>query len=509
MLLKKKSHQRYLRFTNKSISWRWICILLFFTVTFSTIVSAQITGNPIPEPIAKSKLSVGLQKVVKIPDSGIGQNPSAQLNLLAAAGDSSGRLFVNDTRGQLYVIINGTASVYMDLKSLVGAGFRDQSQQGFSYFAFHPDFATNGRFYTVDAQNKDTGTPDFPVTKTIVDSHKNPIESSHHDVIREWTATDPAANTFSGTVREILRIEQPYPDHNVGQLAFNPNAKQDDADYGILYIATGDGGSDGFPISRTDPIDNAQDLSTPLGKILRIDPLGSNSANGKYGIPADNPFVNNGNSGTLGEIWAYGLRNPHRFSWDTGGEGKMLIADIGQAFIEEVNLGKKGANYGWPAREGTFLTDRNNENVIFALPANDADFNYTYPVAQYQHSIPPGTVGFYGISIAGGFVYRGSAIPELVGQYVFADFANDGRFFHVPVDDLVDGKQAKIQELRLSEGNQERSFPQIVGNSKSEARFGIDEQRELYVTSKSDGKVRKIVPPSNYLYSFSRIFYTW
>ncbi len=474
-----------------SFSWRWLCIILFFTVTFSTIVSAQITQNPIPEPIEKSNISLALAELVKIPDSG-GDQPSAQLNLLAAAGDGTGRLFVNDTRGKLYLIIDSSASVYMDFQSLVGAGFRG-SQQGFSYFAFHPDFATNGRFYTVDAENKDTGTPDFPVTKTIFDRNNNIIESSHHDVIREWTASDPTANTFSGTGREILRIEQPYGDHNVGQLAFNSNAKQGDADYGLLYIATGDGGSDGFPVGRTDHLDNAQDLNTPLGKILRIDPLGSNSTNGKYGIPGDNPFVNNGNASTLGEIWAYGLRNPHRFSWDTGGDGKMLIADIGQAFIEEVNLGKKGANYGWPDREGTFSTDRNNENVIFELPANDADFNYTYPVAQYEHNIPQNTVGFYGIAIAGGFVYRGATIPELVGQYVFADFANDGRFFHVPVDNLIDGGQAQVKELRLFDGDRERTFLEIVGNPRSEARFGIDEQRELYVTSKSDGKVRKIV----------------
>ncbi|MBO3459878.1 PQQ-dependent sugar dehydrogenase [Aetokthonos hydrillicola Thurmond2011] len=493
MLSKSDNKRRISNYIKEFISWPWFCLILFLTVTFSTIAFAQITTNPIPDPIVKSGLAVGLQEIVKIPDSGSADQPSAQLNLLANAKDGSGRSFVNDTHGKLYIIINGVASVYLDLKSVVGAGFRDNSQQGFSYFAFHPQFATNGLFYTVHAENKDTGTPDFPVIKTVVDNNKNVIASSHHDVIREWTASDPTANTFSGTFRELIRIEQPYGDHNLGQLAFNPNANPGDADYGMLYIATGDGGSDGFPVGRTDPLDNAQDLSTPLGKILRIDPLGNNSANGKYGIPSDNPFVNSGNSATLGEIWAYGLRNPHRFSWDTGGDGKMLISDIGQAFIEEVNLGKKGANYGWPDREGTFLTDRNNINVIFPLPANDVDFNYTYPVAQYEHDIPPDAVGFYGIAIAGGFVYRGSVIPELVGQYIFADFANDGRFFNVPVDNLIDGQQATINELRLFDGTQERSFLQIVGNSRSEARFGIDEQRELYVTSKSDGKVRKIV----------------
>ena len=476
----------------------WTCCAIFAFSLFSSISLAQIAVNPIPASIEKSKLSVGFEEIVKIPDSGGQENPSARLNLLTHAGDGSRRLFVNDMRGKLYVIIDSKATVYMDVKRLVGRGFHDESgQQGFSYFAFHPEFAQNGIFYTVTSEDKDTGTPDFPVTKTIFNNKGEQIESSHHDVIREWKAVNPAAKRFSGTMREILRIEEPYSDHNTGQLVFNPNAKPGDADYGMLYIAVADGGSDGFPVSHTDPLDNGQDLGTPLGKILRIDPLGNNSANGKYGIPADNPFVDDrvlGDSKTLGEIWAYGLRNPHRFSWDTGGEGKMLIVDTGQAFIEEVNLGNKAANYGWSRREGTWRIEKDKENVLYELPDSDRDFHYTYPVAQYDHDIPAGVKDFYGIAIAGGFVYRGTAIPELVGQYVFADFGSDGRFFHVPVDELVDGKQATIKELRLFEGKKERSFLKMVGKSRTDVRFGIDEAGELYVTSKQDGKVRKIVP---------------
>ena len=497
-----------MRIINKSTFPYWICSVFFAVLAFASICSAQITKNPIPELIEKSKLSVGLEEVVKIPDSGSDkdENKAARLNLLIAPGDGSGRLFVNDMRGKLYVIVDCTATVYMDVKSLVGKGFHDQSgQQGFSYWVFHPEFAKNGIFYTVTSENKDTGMPDFPATQPIFNNKGKRIASSHHDVIREWKATNPSANTFSGTMREILRIEEPYPDHNTGQLAFNPNAKPGDADYGMLYIAVADGGSDGFPVSDTDPLDNGQNLGTPLGKILRIKPLGNNSTNGKYGIPGDNPFVDDGDPKTLGEIWAYGLRNPHRFSWDTGGDGKMLIIDTGQAFIEEVNLGLKGANYGWGEREGTWVIDENNENVIYELPDNDRDFNYTYPVAQYDHDIPPGVTEFYGIAIAGGFVYRGIGIPELVGQYIFADFGSDGRFFHVPVDELVEGKQATIKELRLFEGKKERSFLEIVGKKRTDVRFGIDEAGELYVTSKQDGKVRKIVPSPESINSQSKI----
>jgi len=497
-----------MRIINKFTFPYWICSVFFAVLAFASISSAQITKNPIPELIEKSKLSVGLEEVVKIPDSGSDkdENKAARLNLLIAPGEGSGRLFVNDMRGKLYVIVDCTATVYMDVKSRVGKGFHDQSgQQGFSYFVFHPEFAKNGIFYTVTSENKDTGMPDFPANQPIFNNKGKRIASSHHDVIREWKATNPSANTFSGTMREILRIEEPYPDHNTGQLAFNPNAKPGDADYGMLYIAVADGGSDGFPVSNTDPLDNGQNLGTPLGKILRIKPLGNNSTNGKYGIPADNPFVDDGDPKTLGEIWAYGLRNPHRFSWDTGGDGKMLIIDTGQAFIEEVNLGLKGANYGWGEREGTWVIDENNENVIYELPDNDRDFNYTYPVAQYDHDIPPGVTEFYGIAIAGGFVYRGIGIPELVGQYIFADFGSDGRFFHVPVDELVEGKQATIKELRLFEGKKERSFLEMVGKKRTDVRFGIDEAGKLYVTSKQDGKVRKIVPSPESINSQSKI----
>ncbi|OKH45962.1 sugar dehydrogenase [Calothrix sp. HK-06] len=471
-----------------------ICLLIISILAFSSISQAQII-DPIPEKIEKSKLAVGLQEVAQIPKSGTGRERVPRLNFLTHAGDGSGRLFVNDMRGKLYVIINGKASLYLNFKNLVCSGFSyDTSQQGFSYFAFHPEFAKNGILYTVHSEDKNNRIPDFPVIKKITDNKGNTIESSHHDVILEWKAANPAANTFTGTFREIMRIEQPYEDHNTGQLGFNPNAKPGDTDYGMLYIALADGGSNGFPVSDTDPLDNAQDLSTPLGKILRINPFGNNSANGKYGIPQDNPFVNDRNPKTLGEIWAYGLRNPHRFSWDMGSDRKMLIVDTGQAFIEEVNLGIKGANYGWGNREGTWVIDERNENVLFPLPKDDGKYGYTYPVAQYSHHIPKDYPGFYGIAITGGYVYRGKAIPELVGQYIFADFGNDARFFHVPVDELVNGKQAKIKELRLFDGKQEATFLQIIGSKRSDVRFGTDEEGEIYVTSKSDGKVRKVIP---------------
>jgi hypothetical protein len=131
---------------------------------------------------------------------------------------------------------------------------------------------------------------------------------------------------------------------------------------------------------------------------------------------------------------------------------------------------------------------------LFPLPKNDHSYGYTYPVAQYDHDIPPKTEGTYAIAIAGGYVYRGKAISELVGQYIFADFGHDGRFFHVPVDELINGKQAKIKELRLFDGDREASFLDIIGEDRSHVRIGLDEAGEIYVTSKRDGKIRKFIP---------------
>ncbi|BAY82864.1 hypothetical protein NIES267_23490 [Calothrix parasitica NIES-267] len=378
----------------------------------------------------------------------INPGPSDLKNSL---GDGSDRLFVNDMRGKLYVINNGKVDLYMNFQNLVCSGFSYQTnQQGFGYFAFHPDFANNGLFYTVHTEDKNNRIADFTIKKRIFDNENKTIESSHHDVILEWKANNPAANYFTGRFREIMRVEEPYEDHNVGQLGFNPNAKPGDNDYGMLYIALADGGSDGFPVSETDPLDNGQNLNTPLGKILRINP-----------------------------------------------NGKMLAADTGQAFIEEVNLIVKGSNYGWGNREGTWVIKEDNENELFDLPENDARYNYTYPVAQYDRDIPAYYEGFYAIAITGGYLYRGKAIPELVGEYIFADFGSDARFFHVPVDELVNGKQAQIKELRLFDGQKSASFLEIIGSKRSDVRFGIGEDKEIYVTSKSDGKVRKLVSVKN------------
>ncbi|MGW8367712.1 MAG: PQQ-dependent sugar dehydrogenase, partial [Gammaproteobacteria bacterium] len=191
---------------------------------------------------------------------------------------------------------------YLDLAAAIGPAFRfSHSQQGFSYVAFHPDFLTNGRFYTVHSETIGAIPADFPLDRES-DKAGNPVVASHHEVVTEWTADDPSAVIFSGTHREVLRIEEPYADHNVGQIAFDNSLDPTDPGYGLLFIPVGDGGRPGQG-EYTDALDEGQDPTTVLGSILRIIPEPDPETGKGYGIPQDNPFV--ADAAVLDEIWAY------------------------------------------------------------------------------------------------------------------------------------------------------------------------------------------------------------
>ncbi|MCC7204841.1 MAG: PQQ-dependent sugar dehydrogenase [Phycisphaeraceae bacterium] len=454
--------------------------VLTLGLVVSTInsVHGQTTNNPLADPVAPSGLRVELRNYLAAPPSSAGR-PIARLNYLSPAPDGSARLFVNDMRGKLWAIdVSNPQSPQiipqpvLDLATAPGASLLTSSgETGFSSFAFHPDFAAPGaagfgKLY-VTYDSSDTSRPvDYP----------SPGGTSHHSVIEEWTI-DPGDPNHAdpGTRRQVLRIGQPYSNHNVGLIAFNPNSLPGDADHGKMYIAVADGGSGG------DPYNVAQNLHSPLGKILRIDPLASGSSN--YTVPADNPFVG---QDALGEIWAYGLRNPHRFSWDPvalGGSGAMFISDIGQSCLEEINLGAAGADYGWRIREGTFATVPGNTTVVSTIPPVDT-IPLTYPVAQYDHS--------EGNAIVGGFVYRGSAIPNLVGKYVFGDLVR-GRLFYFGLDEMLPDGQTPIHELTLIHNGQPRTLLQVLGNdSRADLRFGIGADGEIYVLTKRDGMIRTL-----------------
>ncbi len=292
---------------------------------------------------------------------------------------------------------------------------------GFGSFAFHPAFDENGLLYTTHTEPSKTAPADFALPDSV--------PSNLQWVITEWKTDDPQAATFTGTHRELLRADMKGNAHGFQELTFNPLAQPGEADYGLLYWGWR---------RRTSPEWVSVLCDNPgvvWSSVLRIDPAGTNSANGHYGIPKDNPFV--GDADALGEVWAYGFRNPHRISWDQTGSKKMFITNIGQHSVEEVNLGVAGANYGWPEREGTFLFDvLANPELVYPLPSDDA--GYTYPVAQYDHD--------EGNAVSGGFVYAGTDIPQLKGKYLFGDIPR-GRLFYAAVDAMELGQQAPVYEM--------------------------------------------------------------
>ena len=486
---------------------------LLFSLTQASAVLP--VGNPLNATISKTSWSVELQDVVTIPNSSGSLKP--RLEFLTSGG-MPGLAYVIDQRGKIYsfdpAASSPSTSLFLDLSTSVG-NFNDQAQTGVRGLAFHPDFNNPGtsgfrKFYTSHSRNGFAPLVGNPVI------FPSPPGLNHDSVLGEWELNaNGTVNTSS--YRELLRIGQPFNDHNIAQISFNPNATSGDPDFGNLYIALGDGGNISPPIQTIDPHNLAQDLGQPYGSILRIDPL-ANGGN-PYTVPVDNPFRISTNPGTSQNlIWAYGLRNPHRFTFDTAGEHKMLISDIGQANIEEINLGTAGANFGWDLREGTFQTTSivsNGLNIIDNLPANHATDAFTYPVAQYDHS--NNLVNGSG-AIVGGSVYRGTAVPQLKGLYIFGEFAsNSGPLFAVEVDELVDrddfsnlnslndGHLAPFQEIRLTHNGVEKSLLQIINDaipgsvSRTDLRFGVGPDNEIYVLNKRDGVIRRLVSVSGVL----------
>ena len=284
---------------------------------------------------------------------------------------------------------------------------------------------------------------------------------------------NPDATVDQGSRRELLRIDKPQFNHNGGELAFGPD--------GLLYISTGDGGAADDQGPGHVPEGNAQSLAplNVLGKILRIDPRGHNSANGRYGIPRDNPFV--GRRGA-DEIFAYGFRNPYRMSFDAT-TGRLIVADVGQNDIEEVDIVRAGGNYGWRVKEGTFLFDPGSlteEGVVTAnregRPAGLID-----PIAEYDHTAPTGELE-QGEASVGGFVYHGKRVPKLSGVYVFGDYSQE---FAQPLGRLWflnhnNDPRHRVSEFRIA--GQSSLGLALLG-------FGRDAQNEIYVLGNRNGVV--------------------
>lgn len=462
-------------------------LLLAALISSTGAVGRELT-DPIPAKILRGDIVVAVVDFVRVPKSQDSSeqytnNAYARIQYLMPLGNTFGALIINDTRGILYRTDNRASepSVYLDLREQ-DVGFYDAmfpNEMGLAGMAFHPEFTAVGKpgfgkFYT--AYSTKAGALE---TNYLADD-----AMSHDSVVREWTAYNPRGRVFQGTSREIMRVGQFAPNHNIGTIAFNPTAEVGTADYGVLYIGFGDGGV------ANDPKNFGQQISEPLSSILRIRPLDAPKGR-MYGIPLDNPFLEDPQAAP--EVWAYGLRNPQHYSWDS--RGRMFISDIGQNHIEEVNLGQAGGNYGWRLREGSFATAMANGSdalgAVFNRPKNDGRF--VEPVAQYDHD--------EGKAIGGGFVYEGSAIPALHGKFVFSDLVT-GRLFYIDAAQLMPGKFAQIRELRLQFEGQERALIDITNFANSYAtgvrvdlRLGIDALGEIYLLTKSDGWVRKLVAP--------------
>ncbi|HEY7487345.1 MAG TPA: PQQ-dependent sugar dehydrogenase [Streptosporangiaceae bacterium] len=453
-------------------------------------------SDPLPDPVT-SGLGLVVKKYASFPQSQPTPPPTdqrlmrwARINYIGDIPDGSGRKFTPDLNGKMYLLEHGVPHVYLD----VGATFAPQFfsgrglGQGFGFVTFDPNFKKNGRFYTVHTEDatKTTAVPDFVQPEPIL----------YHGVVTEWTADNPRAETFTGTHREVLRIGFAGQIHGIQQIDFNPTAHRGDADYGLMYLAVGEGG---LGVRTTDP----QNLTIPHGKLLRIDPRGHNSASGKYGIPANNPFV--GKPGVLGEIYAIGFRDPHRFSWDTGGTHRLFLGHIGEHNVEMVDDVRAGDNFGWSEREGPFVFDREPVNPcdrLYPLPPDDAKFGYTYPVAAFDHNPPPdwNCTSDVGHAISGGIVYRGHHVPELRGKYVFGDIV-DGRVFYTNERDMVrGGPMATIYQMMVYDEHGKRvtmadlSGPGSIGDPKRvDLRFSQDANGELYLIAKANGTIWKVI----------------
>jgi glucose/arabinose dehydrogenase len=461
---------------------------LFIILTVIAI-SGNKAGAQLADPIITGDYRIGLETVatgLTAPNWGT-----------FAPGDSD-RLFVTDQSGILWAIdlADGDKMVFADLSALlVPLGFAGPGtfdQRGLLGVAFHPDFTNNGLLYTYTSE---------PVNGPADFTSIPPGETANHQsVITEWLVPipgDPASVVDPTSARELLRIDQPQFNHNGGALNFGAD--------GMLYISLGDGGGrDDQGIGHGD-IGNGQDPSNVLGSILRIDPGGSNSANGQYGIPADNPFVSQ--PGFSEETFAYGFRNPFRFSFDME-TGDLYAGEVGQDDIEEVDVVVAGGNYGWNIKEGSFCFDPNGSDPGFAFvqhPCPNSPPGLIDPIAEYNTADSLDN-NEDGRAVIGGFVYRGSEIPALAGRYIFGDYSrftetvvsNDGSLFYLSKKNVVGKMQiktSKIKEFKFEDWD--RLGMAVLG-------FGQDASGEIYVLANmtgvpfgDTGEVLKIVRATN------------
>jgi glucose/arabinose dehydrogenase len=407
---------------------------------------------------------------------------------MTAPPDGSGRLFVLDQVGLVRIIApDGTLlpEPFLDLRSKIVDLMEAFDERGLLGLAFHPDYATNGRFFVYySAPLRDGAPAGYSATSTISEFHVSADDPNR---------ADPSSEHI------LLQVDKPQFNHNGGTLLIGP-------DDGYLYISIGDGGdADDVGPGHVEDwyADNAggngQDVEENLlGNILRIDV----DSGDPYGIPADNPFF--GRDG-LDEIYAYGLRNPYRMSFDMGGSGMLIASDAGQNLWEEVDVITRGGNYGWNVKEGTHCFSTANPDVSPAECPDSVDPDADHPdagaplldpVIEYANHHQPGGIGAV---VVGGYVYRGDDIPQFRGRYIFGDWSAE---FEVPDGTVLLAKMRKkglwqIHEVLIQSRPDGRLGEYILA-------FGQDPAGEVYILTTemtgptgTTGKVYRIVPPGH------------
>jgi hypothetical protein len=508
---------------------------------------------------AAQQITIQIKDYAAMPVTGLADSKSAnsvylsRVNFLREEpGVNRRRLFVNDLNGPLYILDRKSRSftAYLNFNGSGGHPglFHKLTTQrgyanGFVDFIFDPDYAHNGKFYTIhieDPKLPGSSLPDNTNFRglnvegyTVTSAIETPGSTQREAVVVEWTDTNTTNTTFEGTARELMRLKLNTTLHPMGGLIFNPTAKPGTPDWRVLYIACGDGGSG----ESTDAAirQNPQRLDTLVGKILRIIPdlnehndASTVSENGRYRIPNDNPFVSL--PGAQKEIWAYGLRNPNRLSWyfdpANPGHNTLFATVVGLHTWETIDIIHKGSNYGYSLREGNEQLNVNNETsklpdvdkIPMLVGATTVGMvTPTYPVVQYGH------VKSGGDAITSGYVYRGKIAP-LRGKYIFGDITT-GRIWYVNYDEMLaadDGNpetMAKMHEVQIvwdkprggkercttmapiteeayhARGGKEAGLPgrAVISGGRSDIHFCMDRGGELYILSKSDGMIRAVV----------------
>lgn len=387
---------------------------------------------------------------------------------------ANGQLIVGDQAGTLHVLGKDGVKrdkLFLDLRPKMAELKKGFDERGLLGFAFHPKFKENGKFYVFyTAPRGLSASIDWDSTSRV-------SEFITH-------AGDPTMAS-ANSERVILEIDQPFFNHNGGSIAFGPD--------GFLYIASGDGGS-GNDQGKRGPLGNAQDRWTLMGKILRIDVDNAQP----YSVPKDNPFADGKNGRP--EIWAYGVRNPWRMHFDMGGDRKLIWGEVGQTMFEEVNIGQKGGNYGWNIREAFHGFNPNNPKEVPEKPTKGADGEPLIdPILEYKNIKGyPKDPEALGISITGGYIYRGKAIPSLESKYIFGDWQGNwplpGGALFVATPPADGPGRWSMERLNIASAKDGKIKNFIVA-------FGQDDEGEVYVLTNDKnglidqtGKIWKLVP---------------